>query len=439
MPSSTSALLLARLSFVPPSQFLPRLGRDLSNHEPALLLVHILTLGKIFLPPVLGSGKEKPSPGGLDVPDSGYNSSTEFEEVDEDDPYAIVRNDEFEHNASRDWLVSVVKKGSDWMAEVDEDSPEMEERENVIDKAASTLAVWSGTSAAGALLRTIPLPQEIVLTINDAAYSSHSRDSVGVQTWGSSILFARRIAQSPSSFSLLTTTHESYHPTSTPQRILELGAGTGVLSLTMASLPDLPPRTLLVATDYNPLVMDNLRKNVLLNFPEDSLEVGEDEEEKGVKVYPLDWLAFHDSGEGVDVRSVGRDGIRYKEDVGVKKEELIGEKPFNERFDVIFGADIVYEAHHAPWIHSTVSQFLRLPSPSLTFEPSFHLFVPLRPTHQAEIVSIEATFPAASSFPPREEGGAWRLAAAEVESLVRTEGVGRADETCYRRYRIAWV
>lgn len=111
----------------------------------------------------------------------------------------------------------------------------------------------------------------------------------------------------------------------------------------MASLPDLPPRTLLVATDYNPLVMDNLRKNVLLNFPEDSLEVGEDEEEKGVKVYPLDWLAFHDSGEGVDVRSVGRDGIRYKEDVGVKKEELIGEKPFNERFDVIFGADIVYE------------------------------------------------------------------------------------------------
>lgn len=88
---------------------------------------------------VLGSGKEKPSPGVLDVPDSGYNSSTEAgaaEDEDEDDHYAIVRNDEFEHNASRDWLVNVVKKGSEWMAEVYEDSPEFEERENVVDKAA---------------------------------------------------------------------------------------------------------------------------------------------------------------------------------------------------------------------------------------------------------------------------------------------------------------
>jgi len=107
----------------------------------------------------------------------------------------------------------------------------------------------------------------------------------------------------------------------------------------MASLPNLPPHTLLVATDYNPLVMENLRKNVLLNFPEDEEEEGKG----GVEVHPLDWLAFHESGEGVDIRSVGRDGIRFKEDVGVKKEELIGEKPFDERFDVVFGADIVYE------------------------------------------------------------------------------------------------
>lgn len=93
-------------------------------------------------PAVLGSGKEKPSPGGLDVIDSGYGSSASTEvgaATDDDadeDPYAVVRNDEFEQNAARDWLVNLVKKGSDWMDECDEDSSEWEERENVIDKAA---------------------------------------------------------------------------------------------------------------------------------------------------------------------------------------------------------------------------------------------------------------------------------------------------------------
>lgn len=157
------------------------------------------------------------------------------------------------------------------------------------------------------------------------------RCSSSVQTWGSSILFARRIAFSPSSFSLVTTTASPFHP---PQRILELGAGTGVLSLTIASLPSLLPSTLIVATDYNPLVMDNLRKNASLNnFPKG----------REVEVHRLDWLAFHESGDGVDVRTVGRDGIRHKEDVGVKKEELLGKEPFDQRFDVIFGADVVYE------------------------------------------------------------------------------------------------
>lgn len=261
-----------------------------------------------------------------------------------------------------------------------------------------------------------------------------------VQTWGSSILFARRIAQNPATFGLITNsaTSPSSPTPDRPQRILELGAGTGVLSLTMALLPRLPPSTVIIATDYNPLVMDNLRKNVALNHLDPD---GESAEVEGrcVGVYPLDWLAFHDEGDGVDVRTVGRDGIRHKEDLppGTTKQDLVAAPPFDSRFDLIFGADIVYEAHQAPWIHSTVSHFLAYPEANT--EPSFHLFVPLRPTHQAEIVSLEATFPLASALPSRGPGDDWRLAALEVESLVRTQGVGRADETCYRRYRIGWA
>lgn len=263
-----------------------------------------------------------------------------------------------------------------------------------------------------------------------------------MQTWGSSILFARRIAQTPSSWGIITNDAGCSTTSTRSQRILELGAGTGVLSLAMASLPNLPSSTLIVATDYNTIVLENLRKNVGLNFGSSS-EGGEGQtSRRGVDVRSLDWLAFHETGDGVDVRTVGRDGIRHKEDLalnGTTKQDIIAQPPFDERFDLIFGADIVYEAHQAPWIHSTVSHFLAYPETDSTVEPSFHLFVPLRPTHQAEIVSLEATFPLASGLDPRAAGGDWRLATLEVESLVRTEGVGRADETCYRRYRIGWA
>jgi hypothetical protein len=79
----------------------------------------------------------------------------------------------------------------------------------------------------------------------------------------------------------------------------------------------------------------------------------------------------------------------------------------------------------------------------VTYLPSFHLWAPLRPTHTAEIDSIEATFPLGSSLEPRggrsPEELAWRLAVVEEEKLVRVEGVGRKDEVMYRRWRIAWV
>jgi hypothetical protein len=50
MADPSSCSLLARLHSVPPSQFLPRLGRELSNHKPSSLLEYVITLGKIFLP-----------------------------------------------------------------------------------------------------------------------------------------------------------------------------------------------------------------------------------------------------------------------------------------------------------------------------------------------------------------------------------------------------
>ena len=47
---SLSTSLLANLATVPPSQFLPRLGRDLSKHDPAVLKENVNALARIFLP-----------------------------------------------------------------------------------------------------------------------------------------------------------------------------------------------------------------------------------------------------------------------------------------------------------------------------------------------------------------------------------------------------
>lgn len=219
-----------------------------------------------------------------------------------------------------------------------------------------------------------------------------------------------------------------------------------------------------------------------------------------VTVEPLDWLAFVEDDGVLPEETRGRDGVRIRKEA---REQRVNGPPFDERFDVILwvvlhissGLGFTFadsslstaertsstsqsiplpssplspnsfpfksnlprplpsppllafpeltRAHHSSWIYSTVSHFLRFPHSGLT--PTFHLFVPLRPTHTAEIESIEATFPRASDLPPRRsegmaegEGGGWRLAVVEEEKLVRTEGIGRADETCYRKYTIGW-
>ncbi|CDZ97449.1 Putative N2,N2-dimethylguanosine tRNA methyltransferase [Phaffia rhodozyma] len=434
---------------VPPSLFLPHIGRDLSAYSPVVLLGHTEHLRSIFLPPVLGSGKEEPAV----PPDSGYSSDSEVpSSAYEEDLDDALLNDEFEQNYARGWLTRIVKGGEVWIEESEDDAQaEREAKERVVDAAASLLAIWSGTTAAGAILRTVDLPRNLALTINDAPYSSQAPDSVGVQTWGSSILFARRLAKSPSTFDILPSSSSS------PQRILELGAGTGVLSLTLGSLPgeSIHRDSLIVATDFHPLVLENLKKNMDLNFDQmsdkDGSELNQDtwigNAGAQVLVRPLDWLFFHQDVE--TSITVGRDGTRNKEDVG-DLSSLIGsglDAPFHQRFDVIFGADIIYESHHSPWIKSTVLHFLAFPknlSGAAASDPSFHMFMPLRPTHSVELRSVESTFPLASSLPSRNgrssEELAWRLAVTELEDvLTRERGVGRADERGYRRYRIGWV
>jgi hypothetical protein len=104
--------------------------------------------------------------------------------------------------------------------------------------------------------------QPVEVELNDAPLVSEDHTSVGLQSWASSILLAERLCANPGKFSLDLTTRGR------GLRLLELGAGTGLLSITVAKIlasgqvrtPGLPP--IIVATDFHPDVLANLQRNV---------------------------------------------------------------------------------------------------------------------------------------------------------------------------------
>jgi predicted nicotinamide N-methyase len=207
--------------------------------------------------------------------------------------------------------------------------------------------------------------------------------SVGVQTWGSAILLGRRMAKYPDQFELFN----SYG--SEGIRILELGAGTGLLSILCRKLLDLnaatdlssSPRTpnhreleegkgkgLIVATDFLPEVIDNLRTCVNLNFPSS---------ETGIEIAKLDWTTFP-TYMAQSQSPTGDVGARPRSaNAGEGEEEEETSQFMDKPFDLILASDCVYDETHAKMLREVVSWTLRLPEEGDeggTFVCIFHLF-----------------------------------------------------------------
>jgi hypothetical protein len=257
-----------------------------------------------------------------------------------------------------------------------------------------------------------------------------------------------------------------YRPTGL--KILELGAGTGLLSIFLWRLLDSQLHTLprttqndvrtaldpmtsgasrertgpqweVVATDYHPMVLENLKYNIQLNeahsFPSSSL--GQLAQISGTMIRgePLDWQEPPSLEEG-------------------------------ETYDLIFGADIIYENGHAELIRRVVERALKRPSWSSGRDGErrdatntggvFWLMYPLRHTHTAESESIERVFGLTKGCingdnqlndnmeythcdenEPRDD---WKLGALEVQELSRKKGIGRVDdEVSYNLLKIGWI
>lgn len=439
-----------------PTAFLPRL---ISKQILISSLTILIILNKLQSLYSIKSNKNKINK--RNAQDSGYSSEVEDEGGEDlttttETSGNLGKDDTYERTFTKEWLLKIIRRGEEWIEEVssEEDYDLLEEERNrrifVVEQSSSLVASLSETSESGSISRPLTLPTSNPLSsplniiLHDALPSDTDPSSVGVQSWGASIILAKMMAKDPERFGM--------NQLNGGGRMLELGAGTGLLSLVwrgmleklseeskeeqLSSATD-STSTTIVATDYHPTVLSNLSHNISLNTHADSLPI---------QVLKLDWSAIHSSLNFANTST---------------KSELVLPTPFDSKFDTLLAADVVYGPEHALWLKSCAICFLKKPTASTTSTstttstplsleklsldatspiPTFHLIVPLRPTHTAAIATITEVFPMSASLPIREndESSSWRMAIKNIEEIDRIKGIGRADEGGYRLYNIGW-
>lgn len=416
---------MARSSYpIPPTSSLPPLlrlhGCSTNQIEQVLLNLHAIYRSRALLD-LSASSRAVPSHKihDLSVPDSGYASAEEDELEDDSDEEEdsdihdldVLRSDALERDFTIRWLTAFVARSDTWV--YDPALPEEEDkRTRLVDDAASLLASFAGEDEEVAVTRTFSFPRAshlqggpVEVELNDAPLLTEDHTSVGLQSWGSSIILAEQICTAPDTYGLSLPSHGK------KLRILELGAGTGLLSIAAGKLlQSLSPE--IVATDYHPSVLRNLEANVATNFPISC--------ETSIAVTPLDW------------------------------QKPVFDAPLHEPFDVILAADVIYHPEHAKWIKDCVEQLLVRPNTGCPHVHKKHgifwLIIPVRSTgrHEGMGSTVEAVFPRSSTQDSAEASVAGahdtiELAILSARRMGKHDGVGRADESGYTLFEIGWV
>ncbi|KAJ3763276.1 S-adenosyl-L-methionine-dependent methyltransferase [Lentinula raphanica] len=363
------------------------------------------------------------------VPDSGYASAEEEEEDDnctfeeeeeeeeellvpnpnDDDQMDILRADPLERAFALKWLTNFIARSDEWVSSArdsEEEEEEAERRAEAVASATNLLSILLGDDqeepADVSLTRSFRFslsdgqePRIIEVELNDAPLSDADHTCVGLQSWASSVVLSERMCKDPSNEGVR----------STGLRVLELGAGTGLLSIVVAKIlsssgsspsssSSVSPlgTASIFATDYHPEVLCNLRDNISTNFPAPP-----------ISIHQLDW-------EHPDYSA-----------------------PLDEPFDLILGADVIYHPEHARWIKSCVERLLARGG-------IFWLMMALRigGRHEGMFHTVEDIFPDADEDTHFQKPD-WHLAILEKYELGKMKGVGRADESGYLLFKIGWV
>ena len=392
---------------LPPTSQLPQI-RQIASYSLKDLSNCIKYLKLLYNPEVRGSRRLLSK-----AEDSGASTSLVLCHFDD------LRSDTFERAYAIRWLTVLISQAESWNAGATETSS-LQDRETLIQEAASLLAICSGTAAAGVVVRDFVFiarysteSRKLKVHLTDIPLDNRDYSSVGAQTWGGACVLAEMITGDPQRFGLLCLSDWRKD-----LRILELGAGTGLVSLTVgkliehAPLREEAPVVDILVTDYYPSVLANLESNVQSNFPASSIS-----EQFGkticISTHRLDWSLFTTTSPP--------------------------SSPFHEPFDIVLGSDIIYEARHASWIKSCLETLLRKPTPNQSGpSPLFHLVIPLRSTHSVESGTVEKIFPRVEGVACQEgENLELRILSKETFFCDAGDGLG-VDQIEYAYYVVGW-
>ncbi|KAH6878679.1 putative methyltransferase-domain-containing protein [Alternaria rosae] len=386
-------------SCLPPSSSLPSIRSLLSASEDQVFAA-LKNLQALYCPVRLPTTISHPtskrehtciaSPPG--PADSGYASQDEGEddenEVTSEEVTAALRADPFERTFATQWLNSLLARSEEM--EVDDDI-----REKLVDDAGFILSsLFDNTDKEEeALTRdfrfSTSFGEPIEVTLNDAPLSSTDHTAVGLQSWGASIVLSSMVCAEPERFGLPGNSRAG------KRTIIELGAGTGLVSLAVAKL--LPvvgiESVSITATDYHPAVLENCDANIKTNFPPSSYDT------PPVDTAILDWA----------------------------------EPPtaMKSASDLLIASDVVYAPEHAAWLRDCAAHLLAQ-------NGLFWLMVTVRKTGKFEGIpdTVEAAFEP-ELCPKSDSGLTFKIL--EKEFVEKRRGIGRGDESGYNLYRIGWA
>ncbi|KAL1876827.1 hypothetical protein VTK73DRAFT_9204 [Phialemonium thermophilum] len=388
--------------------------------------------------------------------DSGYASGAEDdgdgEGTNEDGDFTIgvhsaasIYTDAFERSVAERWLTSFLARAHELPCFAADDSA----RQRAVDQACCVLESLYASAAdrdhrrreeeeavgfprefsfhlrlpkGGSGQEPEMVPLEIRLNDGLAGANSEDPDDVGLQSWGAAIVLSELLCATPDRFGF-TARSASLSPRS-PARIVELGAGTGLVSLVLAAaLPHLGlGSSTVVATDYHPAVLANLQSNIANNNqesrPRPSVSDSEGRNDNSrdsnnchatplrVETAPLDWS---------------------------HPESSLGHPPLHTPADILVATDVVYAAEHAEWLRGCAGKLL---AP----DGVFWLLVTVRPNGRFSGISetVEAVF-APNRDGDGNAGRERRLVILGTEWIDKKRGIGRGDESGYKMYRIGWT
>ncbi|KAK0546838.1 hypothetical protein OC846_005105 [Tilletia horrida] len=369
-------------------------------------------------------------------------------ERDEDDDASTPEDagDEFEMRHVRSWLTRVVASDLDWLYhQHDEDANFQASREAAVTRAAELLAVCAGKSASGQSQVRYCFETPSGLISVRSRETTMSQDALGGRTWGAAPLLIRHLLQDTTTMTQLAS--------SSPVRILELGAGTGLVGLALVLAVQDRSHLHLILTDHHPTVLSNLEVNISLNALDSPLDSGSSNSAAKVQVRRLDWQVIHDArlaGSRTEKSSATSkvSPVAYSSKAQTLPEgsesaleprwlEEIGFE--NNSVDIIIAAECVYDPLHPVWVRSVAEKYLRKPEGDGEGQDRggvMHMITANRRTHNAEMNAIYEAFPSPPSSLEDAQGKRPRLGAEARLVMDKVEQVSGYDDFGPPRLRL---